>query len=65
MGSNHHICSTRKKLLIDYSTAALLPGISEGEHGFLFYNSDHMLALLKSFVCLGFIDYFTLVKSIW
>lgn len=61
MGSN--IC--RRKLSIGYySTLALLPGISEGEHGFLLL-SDQMLAFLESFVCLGFIDDFTPVNSIW
>lgn len=65
MGSNLHICSTSRKLSVGYSTPALLPGISEGEHGFLFYHSDQMLALQKSFVCLGFIDDFTLVNNVW
>lgn len=63
MGSNHHICGTSRKLSTSYSALVLLPRVSEGEHGFLFHHSDQMLTLQKSFVCLGFIDNFTLVNS--
>lgn len=65
MGSNHHICSTSRKLSIGYSTLALLLGVSEGEHGFLFHLSDQLLAFRESFVSLGFINDFSLVNSIW
>lgn len=65
VGNNHHIRSTSRKLSISYSTLALLPDISEGECGILFHLSDQILAFQESFVCLGFIDDFTLVNSIW
>lgn len=40
IGSIHYICDTIKKLLFGYSTPALLPWVSEGKRGSLFYNND-------------------------